>query len=394
MTFCIFSAQYLPTTGGVERYTYNLACQLLRAGHRVIVVTSAVKGADGCFLPELEQAAEGPEVLRLPVWPVMGGRFPVPKPGRRTRRQWRWLWQQGIDFAVIQTRFYPLSVWASGQAFRHRVPALVIEHSTGHMPMGKGFAAFFAHLYEHAACWFQRRGCTDYYGVSQAVCRWLEHFHIQAKGTLYNSVNVQELRQQLEAAPATSWRQKLGYSPDAKLIVFLGRMIPEKGVGELLEVFEQKKFPNTVLVLAGDGPALQGWQKDYQNNPNIRFLGNLSHDCALTLLSQADVYCLPTRYAEGFPTTFLEAAICGCPVITTVTGGTEDLFSDESYGLCISPKEGLLCRQLGCALEKALNDPVWRQTAAQRTRQRVEENYTWQATAQKLLAVAEKAVKG
>lgn len=42
MTICYFSAQYLPTVGGVERYTWNLARCTVAAGHRAIVVTSAL----------------------------------------------------------------------------------------------------------------------------------------------------------------------------------------------------------------------------------------------------------------------------------------------------------------------------------------------------------------
>ena len=38
MTICYFSAQYLPTVGGVERYTWNLARKTVAAGHRAIVV--------------------------------------------------------------------------------------------------------------------------------------------------------------------------------------------------------------------------------------------------------------------------------------------------------------------------------------------------------------------
>ena len=39
---CIFSAQYLPHLGGVERYTYNLATELYRQGNQVVIVTSNV----------------------------------------------------------------------------------------------------------------------------------------------------------------------------------------------------------------------------------------------------------------------------------------------------------------------------------------------------------------
>ena len=69
MTICYFSAQYLPTVGGVERYTWNLARRTVAAGHRAIVVTSALPN-----LPEHEIDGDGIEIYRLPVWPVMNGR--------------------------------------------------------------------------------------------------------------------------------------------------------------------------------------------------------------------------------------------------------------------------------------------------------------------------------
>ncbi|MEG2054336.1 MAG: glycosyltransferase, partial [Oscillospiraceae bacterium] len=74
MTFCFFSAQYLPTVGGVERYTNSLAKKLVQRGHKAIVVTSAI-----CGQPKEEISPEGIKIYRLPVFPLMGGRFPVLK---------------------------------------------------------------------------------------------------------------------------------------------------------------------------------------------------------------------------------------------------------------------------------------------------------------------------
>ena len=127
MTFCFFTTQYLPTPGGVERYTWNLARRCLAAGHRALVVTSSLPG-----LPARETDADGIEIWRLPAWPVMNGRFPVLKPHPPAAD----LWAQGIDFAVIQTRMYTQSVWAARQCKRRGIPALVLDHSTGYMMHG------------------------------------------------------------------------------------------------------------------------------------------------------------------------------------------------------------------------------------------------------------------
>ena len=90
MVICFFSTQYLPTPGGVERYTWNLARRCVAAGHRALVVTAALPG-----LPARQTDADGIEIFRLPSWPVMGGRFPVLKPFAPADA----LWAQDIDFA-------------------------------------------------------------------------------------------------------------------------------------------------------------------------------------------------------------------------------------------------------------------------------------------------------
>ena len=51
--YCIFSAQYLPHMGGVERYTYNLAKKLCEYGNEVTIVTS-----NGCDLSSYEKKME------------------------------------------------------------------------------------------------------------------------------------------------------------------------------------------------------------------------------------------------------------------------------------------------------------------------------------------------
>ena len=120
MTICFFSAQYLPTVGGVERYTYNLAKRVIRRGHRAVVVTSALAG-----LPARETDPDGIEILRLPAFGLMGGRFPVVRPCAEFRHLSKTLWQEiRPDFVVANNLFYTLSLYAAFAAKKRKVPAL------------------------------------------------------------------------------------------------------------------------------------------------------------------------------------------------------------------------------------------------------------------------------
>ena len=107
MNFVFFSAQYLPTVGGVERYTYNLSRQLIKNGHNVVVITSSLENQ-----PEQEEDENGIKIYRLPSYPAMNGRFPVINLSQ-IKKIGKIIDANSIDFAVIQTRLYPLCVAAA-----------------------------------------------------------------------------------------------------------------------------------------------------------------------------------------------------------------------------------------------------------------------------------------
>ena len=375
MTICFFSTQYLPTPGGVERYTWNLALRTVRDGGRAIVVTSALPG-----LPDHEIDADGIEIYRLPVFAAMGGRFPVLRPGPGFRALCRRLFANPIDFAVIQTRMYVESVWAAQALRRRHIPALVIDHSTGYMPMGGGLPGLAGRVYEQLACRLIAATDAPFYGVSSAVVRWLAAFGVKAAGTLPNAVDPAALAAE-NAADPFDWREALGLAPGAGLVAFIGRLIPEKGAVALAEAVAT--LPGVTLAAAGAGP-----EEEALRAAGAKVLGALPHHRVVQLLTQADVYCLPTRYAEGFPTTLLEAAACGCPILCTPTAGTEELLPGPRYGTLLTDTSPAALRE---ALRPLLEDPAAARARAAAARARVEAHFTWDAVFATIKAIAERA---
>ena len=373
MTFCFFSTQYLPTPGGVERYTWNLARRCRATGHRALVVTAALPG-----LPARERDADGIEIFRLPSYPVMGGRFPVLKPFPAADD----LWAQGIDFAVIQTRMYTQSVWAARQCKRRGIPALVIDHSTGYMMHG-GLAGAAGKAYEHVACGLIRRCGFPFYGVSGDVCRWLETFGVTAAGRLPNAVDPDELEKLARAEDAADWRVKLNVPENGRLIAFVGRLIPEKGALRLAEAVQA--LPDCTLAVAGTGPeeaALAALGE------RIHTLGALPHEQIVQLLTQADAYCLPTEYAEGFPTTLLEAAACRCPIVTTRTAGTDELLPGDDYAVFLENADAAAIR---AGLETLLSDSAAALARAENAHENLCSHFTWQAVFATMMEVVQSA---
>ena len=373
MTFCFFTAQYLPIPGGVERYTWNLARRCVAAGHRALIVTSALPG-----LPARERDADGLEIYRLPAFPVMGGRFPVLRPFAPAAD----LWAQGIDFAVIQTRMYTQSIWAARQCRRRGIPALVIDHSTGYMMHG-GLGGVLGRWYEHLACGIIRRCGFPFYGVSGDVCRWLKTFGISAAGTLPNAVDPEELAVLARAEDRTDWRQRLQVPADGHLVAFVGRLIPEKGALQLAKAVQQ--LPGCVLAVAGTGPEEKALRA---MGGSVHALGALPHAQIVQLLSQADCYCLPTEYAEGFPTTLLEAAACRCPIVCTHTAGTGELLPDGDYAVYLDDTRP---ESLAAALTTVLQDPGASRQRCERAFRNLAEHFTWQAVFATMMKTAQNA---
>ena len=94
---CIFSAQYLPTVGGVERYTYNIARQLHKKGIDVSIVTSKIAN-----LKDFE-IQDGIKIYRLPCYNLMNGRFPTVKFNREYHKVMRQLKNQRFDLVITNT---------------------------------------------------------------------------------------------------------------------------------------------------------------------------------------------------------------------------------------------------------------------------------------------------
>lgn len=376
MRFLFFSAQYLPSIGGIERYTRNLALALTRAGHHVTIVASGRSDA-----PERETDA-GVDIVRVDSWPFMGGRFPVPRPTRKFRAAMKKIWSEPIDCAVINTRFWAMSVWAAWECRRRKLPAIVIEHGSDYLSMGTPLLNAASHVYEHVAARIVHHFVPHFYAVSKNGAKWLATFGITADGVLYNAVNICELEEQ---AMIGSWDARATYGLDAStpLIVHVGRLIPEKGIRELLEAMPavRRHCPDAHLLLAGEGPMFD--ELETLSQEGVIFVGALDHPRALSLLQQADIFCLPS-YSEGFSTVVLEAVALETFIVTTPVGGTVELLDADYGGLIPNPDPGVIAD----ALVHGLTDPEWRSAAVKQAKKRLESTFTWEKTAQELINVA------
>jgi glycosyltransferase involved in cell wall biosynthesis len=127
---------------------------------------------------------------------------------------------------------------------------------------------------------------------------------------------------------------------DTLKILFLSRLIKDKGVYETIKAFENLRTDNfnIQLIIAGSGEESETIESLVEQNENISLTGHVEGQEKIELYKNCVLYCLPS-YSEGLPTSVLEAMSFGKPVITTPVGGLKSFFQDGAMGYFVQPKD-------------------------------------------------------
>ncbi len=177
---------------------------------------------------------------------------------------------------------------------------------------------------------------------------------------------------------------------DGDVLVFAGRLGPQKAVGTLLQALVH--VPGATLVVAGDGPeraALERRAAELGLDGRVRFLGSVPREAVLRLFRAADASVLPSAW-ENFPHTVVEALAVGCPVIATAVGGVPEVVVDGENGLLVAAGD---VTALAAAIERLLSDDDLRARLADAAARSVE-GYSERAVFATIEAELEKAAAG
>ncbi len=153
-------------------------------------------------------------------------------------------------------------------------------------------------------------------------------------------------------------RRSLGVPVGPPMILFVGRLEPQKGLLELLESFERirRARPDALLTLVGDGVSrAKAEAASVRHAGALRVTGPQPLTEVAKWLSACDVFTLPS-HAEGTPNVVLEALASGRPVVATDVGGIPDVLGDPRAGMLVpSRNAAALADALLSAIEKKWN---------------------------------------
>ncbi len=188
-------------------------------------------------------------------------------------------------------------------------------------------------------------------------------------------------------------RRQIGLDDDGPCILFVGSLIPRKGLHFLVEAAKKivKEKSDTKFLIVGEGPLrnqLNNSLKEANLISNFKFFGNLKDDTLPAVYNCADVFALPS-IQEGQGIVLLEAQACAKPIVAFNIGGVNEAVRNEETGLLVKPGSA---DELADALLKLISDGSLQEKMGANGRRFVLENFTWDICTQKMLDVYHEAL--
>ena len=180
-------------------------------------------------------------------------------------------------------------------------------------------------------------------------------------------------------------RAALGLAQDAEVVLYVGRLVPEKGLRELVHATRRllATRPRARVVLVGDGPLYAELAATLAAEPALplQLAGSQAPAEVARWMVASDLVTLPS-YSEGHPNVLVEALACGRPVVATPVGGIPEVV-DAASGLLVPARDA---DALADALAKALAQD-WDEAALARRFSR-----DWEQVARDTLLACEEAL--
>ena len=358
-----------PPEEGIGNYVYNLSTKLVERGHNVSVIT---RGG----LKEETFEYDSLRVIRVPF--IMAYPFHVDIHGLFVNKFLKTI-AQDLDLVHVHTPLAP--------ALTTRLPIVTTFH-TPH----------FADSYysnDLVDIWHvltKILGLIDY-RIEKSLIYSSNVLSAVSKGVKidlarYYPIKPQQVRvfgnavsdRFLEAG------RSIPSKKDVSMILCVGRLEYRKGLLDLIESMQivEKRVPKARLVLIGKGPLLPQIIRrvnELNLQKQVKIKGFVSRDEVLADYLSASIFVLPSHY-EGLATVLLEAMACGDAVVATDVRGNSDVVVSGKTGLLVPKKEPIaLANAIICLLE----NPDIRERLAKNARRLVEEEFTWEKVADRVV---------
>lgn len=201
-----------------------------------------------------------------------------------------------------------------------------------------------------------------------------------------------------DGADGAAIRARFGWAAGDPVVAFVGQQVPHKGidlvVGAMTAVWAA--HPNACLLIAGAQTSysaeIERWiaALPEARRGRVGLIHNFPEAEKAAIFAACDLLAFPSAH-ESFGIVFLEAWLVGKPVIGVRVGAIESVVAEGVDGLLIEPRNGA---DLAAKIITLLDQPVWRKEMGVCGRQKVLEQYTWNAVADKFRAAYQGLAQG
>ena len=249
-------------------------------------------------------------------------------------------------------------------------------------PTAKGFARWVLKKVDKFIC----RNSTDILPEGKGVMRDLQQNKITRKPLrILGNGNIRGIDlEHYTLSPEVLAEARKIRKENFFTFVFVGRIVADKGINELVEAFCRlnRENPSTRLILVGDrdngiNPVSEQTSQRIRDCENIMEAG-LQKDVR-PWYAASDCFVLPS-YREGFPNSVIEAGAMGLPSIVTDINGANEIIIAEKNGIIVPSKSA---EALFSAMKRMMEDSSFRESAASCAREliasRYDRRYVWKS---------------
>ncbi|WP_294831604.1 glycosyltransferase family 4 protein [uncultured Lactobacillus sp.] len=324
MNIGIFTDSYFPQLSGVATSIKTLKDALEKQGHNVFIFTTTD--------PHIKKGTVEANVFRFSSVPFISftdrrvafrGFFEATKVAREVK----------LDIVHTQTEF-ALGMIGKYVAHQLKIPAIHTYHT-----MYEDYLHYV--LNGHLLRPYHVKQFTNVYlknmdGViapSKRVEALLKRYKVNIPmRVIPTGVDVNSLNK----AANNDMRQELGIPADAAVLLTLSRVAEEKKIDRILNAMPEiiDEFPETRLVIAGDGPDMEVLQEQVERltlEDNVIFTGDVPHDDVGSYYKMADLF-VSASDTETQGLTYIEALASGTKCVVYDTDYTEHVFDDDELG--------------------------------------------------------------
>lgn len=211
--------------------------------------------------------------------------------------------------------------------------------------------------------------------INKTLPEFMRAIPEENRRVLRNGIDTKRFAPEIRSEDHDRLRHQFGLGGEDLVLLFAGRLTPEKGIKELLEAFQKLDLPHVKLLIVGSPFFDSGLQSPFEKQirqlsetmkDRVIFTGFIPNPEMPSLYALADVAVMPSIWEDPAPLAMIEAMASGLPLITTLSGGIPEYVNDNCAVLL--PRDEQIVTHLTEALHVLVLNPDMRKLMAERSR--------------------------